>query len=296
MDAPRSLLVTGASGGLGLAITLGAARAGYRVFATMRDLARSGQLEAALTEAGLSARLLRLDVQDQASIDAAVATALAETGRIDVLVNNAGSGFVRTVEQATEAEIATVLDVNLTGVIRCTRAVLPAMRAAGQGRIVTLSSVGGLVGQPFNEIYCAAKFGVEGFIESLATYVGPAFGIGFTLVEPGGIHSGFATSAMAQFAGSGGVRDDAYKPLLAAYIAGVQSRAGEGGTYQSADEVAAIVLDCLANPAPPLRLRTSPWAEAFTALKTASDPDGTRLRDTMVARNFGTLPLPPTLP
>jgi NAD(P)-dependent dehydrogenase (short-subunit alcohol dehydrogenase family) len=290
-DPLRSLLVTGASGGLGLAITVQAARAGYSVFATMRDLSKSGPLQEALAQANLSARILCLDVQDQASIDAAVAAVLAEHGCLDVLVNNAGAGFVRTVEQATEAEIAAVLDVNLTGVIRCTRAVLPAMRDARAGRIVTISSVGGLVGQPFNEVYCAAKFGVEGFIESLATYVGPAFGLHFTLVEPGGIQSGFAASAMAQFTATGGMRDDAYKPLLAAYIAGVQSRQGEGGTYQTAKDVAGIVIDCLTNPAPPLRIRTSPWAEAFTALKTAADPDGTRLRDAMVARNFGSLPL-----
>jgi NAD(P)-dependent dehydrogenase (short-subunit alcohol dehydrogenase family) len=291
VDTPGTLLVTGASGGLGLAITLRAARAGFRVYATMRDPAKSGRLQAALAQANLSARILRLDVQDQPSIDAAVATVLAENGHLDVLVNNAGAGFVRTVEQAADADIDAVLDVNLRGVIRCTRAVLPAMRRARQGRIITISSVGGLVGQPFNEVYCAAKFGVEGFIEALATYVGPAFGIHFTLVEPGGIHSDFAASAMAQFAATGGMHDDDYKPLLAAYIAGVQARASEGGTYQTADDVAGIVIDCLANPAPPLRIRTSPWAEAFTALKTTADPDGTRLRDAMVARNFGTLPL-----
>ena len=288
----RTLLITGANGGLGLAIAVAAARADYRVYATMRDPAKAGALNAAMTEAGVAAQVLRLDVQDQPSVDAAVAQVLAQAGRIDVLVNNAGAGFLRTTEQARDADIDRVIDVNLRGVIRCTRAVLPAMRAARSGRIVTISSIGGLVGQPFNEVYCAAKFGVEGFIESLATYVGPAFGIHFTLVEPGGITSAFAATAMQQFADTGGMTEDEYLPLLRAYVAGVQARSGEGGSYQTAQAVAAVVLQTLVADNPPLRIRTSPWAEDMTTLKTATDPDGTRLRDMMVARNFGTLPLP----
>lgn len=287
----RSLLITGASSGLGLAIAVKAALAGDRVFATMRDLTRSTALDAALANAGASATILPLDVRDQASVDAAVAQVLADTGRIDVLVNNAGAGFVRSVEQASAEEIDWVLDVNLTGVIRCTKAVLPAMRAAQAGRVITISSVGGLVGQPFNELYCAAKFGVEGFMESLASYVGPAFNIHFTLVEPGGITSEFNASAMAQFAAGGGMRQDDYLPLLQAYIAGVQARSGAGGTYQTPDQVADILLACLADPQPPVRLRTSPWAEAFTALKTTADPDGRKLQARMVSHNFGKLPL-----
>lgn len=287
----RTLLVTGASGGLGLAIAVAAAQAGYRTYATMRDLSKAPALQAALAAAGATATILPLDVQDTASIEAAVAQMLAEAGQIDVLVNNAGAGFVRTLEQATEAEIDWVLDVNLKGVMRCTKAVLPAMRAARSGRVVTISSIGGLVGQPFNEIYCAAKFGVEGFIESLATYTGPAFGIHFTLVEPGGIASDFNANAMKQFTAGGGMRQDEYLPLLQTYVAGVQARAGQGGSYQTAEEVAAVVLATLADPTPPVRLRTSPWAEEITRLKTAADPDGVKQRDDLVARNFGKLPL-----
>jgi len=286
-----TLLLTGASTGLGLAIAVQAARAGYRVYATMRDTSKSAALEQALAAAGVTARILRLDVQDQPSIDAAVATVLAEAGRIDVLINNAGAGFVRTTEQASDAEMDWVLDVNLRGVIRCTKAVLPAMRAARSGRVITISSVGGLVGQPFNEIYCAAKFGVEGFIESLASYVGPAFGLHFTLIEPGGIASDFATSAMKQFSENGGMTQDEYLPLLNAYIAGVRARSGAGGSYQTSDQVAEVVMRCLADATPPVRLRTSDWSETFTALKTAADPDGTKQRDSLVALNFGQLPL-----
>lgn len=286
----QTFLITGASGGLGLATAVKAAQAGFRVYATMRDPAKSAAINSALDAAGVTAQIIPLDVQDQGTIDRAVAHIMADAGRIDVLVNNAGSGFVRTVEQASEADIDWVLDVNLRGVIRCTKAVLPAMRAARSGRVITISSVGGLVGQPFNELYCAAKFGVEGFMESLSTYAGPAFGIHFTLVEPGGIRSDFAASAMAQYAASGGMTQDDYLPLLQAYIAGVQARSGSNA-HQSAEQVAEVVMNCAASPAPPVRVRTSDWAETFTALKTSGDPDGTLLRDTLVAVNFGKLPL-----
>ena len=105
---------------------------------------------------------------------------IADHGHIDVLVANAGVGFVRSTEQATEAEVQWVMDVNFMGLVRCTKAVLPHMRTARGGRVIAVSSIGGLAGQPFNEIYCASKFAVEGFTESLAAYVGHSFNIHFS--------------------------------------------------------------------------------------------------------------------
>ncbi|POC77784.1 short-chain dehydrogenase/reductase, partial [Vibrio vulnificus] len=92
---------------------------------------------------------------------------------------------------------------NLMGVIRMTKAVLPYMRNQREGRIINISSVGGLVGQPFNEIYCATKFGVEGYTEAMASYVQPEFNIKFTLIEPGGIQSEFTNNVMAQLQSTG---------------------------------------------------------------------------------------------
>ncbi len=282
-DRQKALLVTGASVGLGAAIAVRAAQAGFRTVATMRDPSRRAALDAALKTAGVAAQILPLDVQDTASIESAI----AQAGPIDVLVNNAGMGFARTTEQATEPDIARVLDINLMGVIRCTKAVLPGMRSRRSGRIIAISSVGGLVGQPFNEVYCASKFAVEGFMESLATYVGPRFGLHFITVEPGGIRSEFAARAMAQIAETGGMIDDEYLPILQDYLGGMQARAGEGGTYQTAEDVAAVVIDMATRDAPPLRVRTSDWAEGFCTLKTAADPDGTKLRDQVYDRFLG---------
>jgi len=272
----KIILVTGTSTGLGISIAVQAAQAGHTVYATMRNLEKREALDAAAQAAGVSLNVLPLDVTDSASVNAAVDQVIARETRIDVLVNNAGAGFVRTVEQATEAEIQQIMDVNFTGVARCTKAVMPHMRTARAGHIVTISSVGGLVGQPFNEIYCAAKFAVEGMMEAMASYITPNFNISFTLVEPGGIATEFVANVMKQVEGTGGILDDEYKPILEAYIGGAQNRGGQSA-YQTADQVAEVVLGTIHADHPPLRIRTSEWAETLCHLKTGLDPDGHKL-------------------
>jgi NAD(P)-dependent dehydrogenase (short-subunit alcohol dehydrogenase family) len=272
----KIILVTGTSTGLGISIAVQAASAGHTVYATMRNLAKRQALDAAASAAGANLKVLLLDVSDSTSINAAVEQIIAVEGRIDVLVNNAGAGFVRTVEQATEAEIQSVMNVNFTGVARCIKAVMPHMRAARSGHIVTVSSVGGLVGQPFNEIYCAAKFAVEGMMEAMASYITPGFGINFTLIEPGGIATEFAANVMSHVESTGGILEDEYKPILEAYIGGAQARGGQNA-YQTADEVAEVVLSTIHADTPPLRTRTSEWSETLCQLKTGLDPDGHKL-------------------
>jgi NAD(P)-dependent dehydrogenase (short-subunit alcohol dehydrogenase family) len=176
------------------------------------------------------------------------------------------------------------MDLNFMGVMRCTKAVLPHMRTARSGHVVNISSVGGLVGQPFNEIYCAAKFAVEGYTESLACYVTPSFGINFTSVEPGGIRTEFVANVMAQVAGSGGVLDDEYKPILDKYLGAARNRQAASSAYQTADEAAAVVVDVIEAESPPIRVRTSAWAEEFTKLKTLADPDGKKLQAEVIER------------
>ena len=283
---PRTVLITGTSSGLGLELALLLARRGERVYATMRNLDKKGPLASRAAEESLELHIRQLDVQDPASIERCFGEVLAEAGRIDVLVNNAGAGFVRTTEQATEAEIQWQFDVNVMGVIRCTKAALPSMREARSGHIVNITSVGGLVGQPFNEMYCAAKFAVEGYTESLASYIQPIFGVKFSLIEPGGIRSEFANSALRQFQETGGMKDDAYRPILERYIGNAQTRMGDE-VYQTAAEVAEVVAGCIDMDDPPLRMRTSAWGEAFCALKTASDPTGRKLSEAVYAQMLG---------
>ncbi|MEM9787272.1 MAG: SDR family oxidoreductase [Pseudomonadota bacterium] len=281
----KTILITGTSTGLGVSLAVQAAQAGHTVYATMRNLAKRDVLDAAAKDAGVSVEVLPLDVQDMGTITAAVDQIIAKDGRIDVLINNAGAGYVRSTEQASMEDVAWVMDVNFMGVVRCTKAVIGHMRQARAGHVITVSSVGGLVGQPFNEIYCGAKFGVEGYMEAMASYITPSFGINFTTVEPGGIKSEFAASVLKQVGETGGMLEDEYLPILQKYVGGSQDRQGDGSDiYQTADEVAAVVMDCVVSDDPPIRTRTSKWGEALCALKTELDPDGKKMQAQVIAQ------------
>lgn len=280
----KVILITGTSTGLGISIAVQAAQAGHTVYATMRNIGKRAALDAAANAAGVSLHVLSLDVQDTASVTAAIEQVVQEQGRIDVLINNAGAGYVRSTEQATEAEIQWVMDVNFMGVMRCTKAAMPHMRKQRSGHIVTISSVGGLVGQPFNEIYCAAKFAVEGYMESMASYITPSFGINFTTVEPGGISTEFAPNVLKHVTETGGMLEDEYLPILQKYIGGASTRQAGSDIYQTPEQVAAVVMTCVEAAEPPIRTRTSPWSEDFTSLKTGLDPDGKKLQAKVIAQ------------
>ncbi|MCK2053023.1 oxidoreductase [Methylobacterium sp. 37f] len=170
----KTAIVTGASSGIGLATVRALQAAGYRVFGTSR---RPG---GALGDAGT---LLTCDITDEASVAAMVRTVLDETGRIDLLVNNAGYGISGGAEESSVAQAQTLFDVNLFGVIRTIRAVLPTMRAKKSGRIVNISSVLGLVPAPYMALYAASKHALEGYSESIDHEI-RGQGIRVVLVEP----------------------------------------------------------------------------------------------------------------
>ncbi|WP_297086519.1 SDR family oxidoreductase [uncultured Draconibacterium sp.] len=274
-----NVLITGTSTGVGFESALLFAKNGFKVYASMRNLKKAGPLKQQIEEENLDIKLLELDVVDPASIEKAVKTIIANDGKIDVLINNAGAGMAKPSEQASKAEINWVTDVNYHGVVYCTNAVLPFMRERKQGKIINITSVGGLVGQPFNELYCAAKFAVEGYTEALASYVGKNFNIDFTCIEPGGIATEFTNSAVAATMVDGQLATGEYLPIFEKYLGGVQQRAEEEEVqlYQTGLEVAEVVLKVAKNENPPLRIRTSAWAENLCQLKTAADPDGTKL-------------------
>jgi NAD(P)-dependent dehydrogenase (short-subunit alcohol dehydrogenase family) len=281
----KVILVTGTSTGLGAAIAIQAARRANTVYATMRDLKKMDPVAQAAAQVGAKLNFLALDVQNANSVNAAVAEVMKREGRIDVLVNNAGSGYARPTEQAPWEDIEWVMDVNFMSVVRTTKAVIPHMRKARAGHVVNISSVGGLVGQPFNEVYCAAKFAIEGYTEALASYM-PLLGLKFTAIEPGGIKSEFFASAMKRTMETGGMpQDPDYYPILQRYLA--TSRERGTTAYQTADEVAAVVLKCIESRDPPIRIRTSPWSNDLCQTKTASDPDGKKLQKKVMEMFLG---------
>jgi NAD(P)-dependent dehydrogenase (short-subunit alcohol dehydrogenase family) len=162
-----------------------------------------------LADAG--ARLLALDVTDDGSMTAAVKTVMQETGRIDVLINNAGYGSYGALEDVPPEEARRQFDVNIFGLARLTQLVLPAMRAQRSGRIVNISSIGGKFGEPFGCWYHATKFAVEGLSDSLRMELHP-FGIDVVVIQPGATHSEWgkiAHDGLIKYSGDGPYREAA---------------------------------------------------------------------------------------
>ncbi|QDY08755.1 SDR family NAD(P)-dependent oxidoreductase [Micromonospora sp. HM134] len=265
-----TVLITGTSSGIGLEAVLGCARAGWRTVATMRDVSRAARLRAAVATADVAdlVDVRQLDVVDPASVAAAVAGVVDRYGRLDAVVNNAGAGHLGTLEQEGVDAVRAVMEVNFFGVLHVSRAALPHLRASG-GRLVTVSSVGGVIGQPFNEAYCAAKFAVEGFMESL-TPVAATVGVAVCVVEPGAVASEFVANVGidrdAVVAAAG-----AYGPGLRAYL---RRTADAFAAAQSPADAAAVVVQAVTGPTPPPRVQTSAPARQFVGVKLA-DLDGT---------------------
>jgi NAD(P)-dependent dehydrogenase (short-subunit alcohol dehydrogenase family) len=167
-------LITGCSKGLGRALAEQALAAGYRVVVSARRIADVAGLVAAHGDAALA---VELDVTDRAGIDAAVAAAANHFGCIDVLVNNAGYGYIAAIEEGEDADIRTLFETDLFGAVNLVKAVLSGMRARRRGHIVNVSSIGGLVTYPGVGYYHMVKFGLEAMSETLAKEVAP-LGIG----------------------------------------------------------------------------------------------------------------------
>ena len=191
MTAPQVWLITGCSSGFGREIASAALGAGHRVVVTARDLE---SVRGLVTDYQETSTLVRLDVTDDESVQAAVQSAIDAFGQIDVLVNNAGQGYYVAVEEGDRDEVRQLFETNVLSIAAMIRAVLPWMRARRSGSIVNMGSVGGLVGMPGVGYYSATKFAIEGLSDSLATEVNP-LGISVTVVEPGPFQTNFATVA-----------------------------------------------------------------------------------------------------
>ena len=176
--ATKTALITGASSGIGEATAHQLMRQGYTVYAAARRVERMADL----VKAG--AHALQLDVTDDASMRAAVTRVMDETGRIDVLVNNAGYGSFGALEDVSIAEARTQFDVNIFGLARLTQLALPHMREQRDGYIINISSVGGKIWEPLGSWYHATKFAVEGLSNSLRVEVA-RFGVKVVVIEPG---------------------------------------------------------------------------------------------------------------
>ena len=177
------ILITGISSGFGLETARLLSQEGHTVYGTVRRQ----------VEPLPQVHYLRVDVRDPQEVTEAVSQVVAQEGRIDVLVNNAGMGIGGPVEFATEEEIREQMDANFMGLVHFVTAVLPYMRKQGSGKIIALSSIGGLMGLPFQGFYSASKFAIEGYCEALRLET-RNFGITVTVVRPGDFSTGFTGS------------------------------------------------------------------------------------------------------
>nr|XP_035951377.1 estradiol 17-beta-dehydrogenase 1 isoform X2 [Halichoerus grypus] len=188
------VLITGCSSGIGLHLALRLASdpsRSFKVYATLRDLRAQGPLWEAARARGCPPgflETLQLDVRDADSV--AAARARVTEGRVDVLVCNAGRGLLGPLEVHTAGAVGSVLDVNVAGTVRTLQAFLPDMKRRRSGRILVTGSMGGLMGLPFNAVYCASKFAIEGLCESLAVLL-PPFGVHVSLIECGPVRTAF---------------------------------------------------------------------------------------------------------
>ncbi|MBE9159879.1 SDR family NAD(P)-dependent oxidoreductase [Nodosilinea sp. LEGE 06152] len=242
--APKVWLITGCSTGFGRALAEAVLQRGDYLLATARKPEQLGALIELYPE---TAKAVRLDVTVSQDIQAAIDSAIATFGRIDVLVNNAGHGLIAALEEVSDEETHQFFETNYFGALRLMQAVLPVMRRQGSGHIVNLSSTAGLVGFGGSSLYCGAKFALEGTSEALAKEV-ESFGVKVTLIEPGAFRTDFNGRSLATVEQS----IDAYAPVSGASLQWFKEMDGQ----QPGDpaRAAQAIIQAVESPHPPIRL------------------------------------------
>ena len=276
MDTKKVILVTGSSSGFGRLTVESLARQGHQVYASMRDIngrnaEASDQIRELAERENLAINLVELDVTDDVSVDEAVSEVIDRSGRVDVLVNNAGFGYMGPTETFTLDQIQQQFDTNFFGVARMNRAVLPYMRGQGSGLLLHVSSIAGRLTMPFMGIYSASKFAVESLAEAYR-YELSSLGIDSVIVEPGA----FPTSIFAKI----GQPADHSRLVEYGDLAKIPQQMGagfeemfSGDTAPDPQEVADAIAKLVATPAGqrPLRTLVGQDAQAATALNQVAE-------------------------
>ncbi|KAM6965846.1 retinol dehydrogenase 8 [Tautogolabrus adspersus] len=282
----RRVLVTGCSSGIGLAVAARLAKdelRRFKVVATMRDLSKRGPLEKAAGDSlNKTLEIKQLDACCEASIRECV-NSLPDR-RVDVLVNNAGVGMIGPLECQSISAMKDVFDTNFFGLARLVKELLPDMKRRQSGHIVVMSSVMGIQGLLFNDVYSASKFAVEGFCESLAVQA-LKFNIKTTLVEPGPVVTEFERKVYedAEMMDLSGTDEETAKIFREVYLP--YSKKIFASLGQTPEEVAEQTLKVITAKEPPLRHQTNRLYMPLTALKHA-DPTGRLSLDTFYKMTF----------
>lgn len=237
------ILITGSSRGIGKLTALELAKRGKKVYATMRNPVPFSQYPENLISE-------RLDVTDDRTIRGVVSMIIEREGRIDGVINNAGYGLLSPIDQATEEEVQQQFDVNVFGVLRVIKAVLPHMREQKSGRIINISSIAGMVSNPGLGWYCATKHALEAMSASLASTVFP-WNIFVSVVQPAATATEFAEDIKI---GGGNAKENPYGDFSKRYKERMVGLLKEG---QPPEEVASLIADILDDPNPHFRYQTS---------------------------------------
>lgn len=235
------VLITGCSSGIGRDLAQRLSRAGYCVVATARNLESLDGLEVSLK--------LVLDVTDEDSVSAAVNRTLQQFGKIDVLVNNAGYAVQGALEEVPGEQVRQMFDVNVFGVLRMIRAVVPQMRKQRSGCIINISSISGRLSTPANGVYSASKFALEGLSDALRLELEP-FGVRVVVVEPGAIRTCFDETALIH---SGQIISNPESPYKRLYQKSAEFAKSMRKQEPGPDVVSRVVQQALENPYPKAR-------------------------------------------
>ncbi|MDH5568370.1 MAG: SDR family oxidoreductase [Nitrosopumilus sp.] len=230
-------LVTGSSSGIGLESALALARDGYKTFASMRDIKKSGELEQAAKKENLSIEIIQLDVDKEESIISAIKKIVSDCGRIDVLINNAGYGQFGCTEDVSVNDFRKQFETNFFSIVKIIQEISPIMRKQKSGNIINISSVAGRMGLPGSPAYISSKFALEGLGECLRYELGQ-FGIKTTLIEPGVIKTNFFESMLIPDS----TKDPKYKEITDHILSGLRMMV-QMGTPPS--EVAKVIMKAI---------------------------------------------------
>jgi NAD(P)-dependent dehydrogenase (short-subunit alcohol dehydrogenase family) len=262
MSINKVAIVTGSASGIGHEIAIHLARNGFRTYASMRNLQKANGITEMAKNENLPLTPIQLDVTDNISITKAIDTVINESGRINVLVNNAGYGLVGSIEDMSVEELKAQYETNVFGVFRVTKAVLPHMRKQHSGSIINISSIAGRIALPLYSAYVSTKFAIEGLSESMAYELEP-FGIKVVIIEPGAIKTNFRREQAAK----GSSEDSPYSSMMQSPSNAIEKML-KHRLYP--EEVAKTVIQAIENPKPKLRYIVGKDAEEFIELRRTS--------------------------
>lgn len=277
-----TVLITGGTDGLGKAATLLLARRGYAVYAAGRSASKREELNRVAHEERLLIHTIEMDVGDSASVQIGAELVMEKGGGIDVLVNNAGVGYMGVIEELRLDDVRKQFEVNFFGVLRVTQAVLPHMRQRRRGRILMMSSAAGRVAPPTYGAYSSSKFALEGLSDALRLEM-YSFGVDVILIEPGYILTNFQKTAQELAEPYyGRAKSSPYSKIYAAVEAG--SKRGRESSKTTPEDCAEVILEAIESPHPKARYPVTSMAKQISLGKRIL-PD--TLFDSILRKRFG---------